>query len=71
MRNILVIGSAGQIGSELIPELRKRYGHDRVIAGIHKTMPPKEVRESGPRTGGHCLTGVVKYDNISFITPMG
>ena len=48
MRNILVIGSAGQIGSELIPELRKRYGNDRVVAGINKTMPPKEVLESGP-----------------------
>ena len=48
MRNILVIGSAGQIGSELILELRKRYGNDRVVAGIHKTMPPREVLESGP-----------------------
>ena len=48
MRNILVIGSAGQIGSELIPDLRKRYGQDHVIAGVHKTMPPKEVIESGP-----------------------
>ncbi len=48
MKKILVIGSAGQIGSELIPELRKRYGNDHVIAGIHKTMPPKEVLDSGP-----------------------
>ena len=48
MKNILVIGSAGQIGSELIPELRKRYGPDHVVAGIHKTQPPREVAESGP-----------------------
>ena len=48
MRNILVIGSAGQIGSELILELRKRYGNDRVVAGIHKTKPSKELLESGP-----------------------
>ena len=48
MKNILVIGSAGQIGSELIPELRRRYGNDHVIAGIHKTTPPREIRESGP-----------------------
>ena len=26
MKNILVIGSTGQIGSELTMELRKRYG---------------------------------------------
>ena len=48
MKNILVIGSAGQIGSELIPELRKRYGNSQVVAGIHKTKPPRELFESGP-----------------------
>jgi nucleoside-diphosphate-sugar epimerase len=48
MKNILVIGSAGQIGSELTPELRKRYGHFQVVAGIHKTKPPRELVESGP-----------------------
>ena len=30
MKNILVIGATGQIGSELTLELRKRYGDDRV-----------------------------------------
>jgi nucleoside-diphosphate-sugar epimerase len=48
MKNILVIGSAGQIGSELTPELRKRYGPDHVVAGIHKTRPSKELLGSGP-----------------------
>ena len=48
MKNILVIGSAGQIGSELTPELRKRYGNSKVVAGIHKTKPPRELFESGP-----------------------
>jgi len=48
MKNILVIGAAGQIGSELTPELRKRYGPSHVVAGIHKTNPPKELAESGP-----------------------
>ena len=48
MKNILVIGSAGQIGSELTPELRKRYGNFQVVAGIHKTQPSKELLESGP-----------------------
>ena len=28
MKNILVIGATGQIGSELTLELRKRYGND-------------------------------------------
>ena len=33
MKNILVIGATGQIGSELTLELRKRYGDDHVVAG--------------------------------------
>ena len=48
MKNILVIGSAGQIGSELTMELRKRYGNTHVVAGIHRTRPSKELMESGP-----------------------
>jgi len=32
MRKILVTGALGQIGSELVPALRERYGHDRVVA---------------------------------------
>jgi len=32
MRKILVIGASGQIGSELVPELRKEYSTENVIA---------------------------------------
>ena len=32
MKRILVTGALGQIGSELVPALRERYGSDRVIA---------------------------------------
>jgi len=31
MKRILVTGAAGQIGSELLPALRARYGEDRVV----------------------------------------
>lgn len=49
MRNILVIGSTGQIGSELTMELRKRYGNEHVVAGyIHGAEPKGELREGGP-----------------------
>ncbi|MCG7844330.1 MAG: NAD-dependent epimerase/dehydratase family protein [Methanomassiliicoccales archaeon] len=44
---IMVVGATGQIGSELILELRKRYGNDRVIAVGHSRAPSKEVVESG------------------------
>lgn len=49
MKNILVIGATGQIGSELTMELRKRYGDDHVIAGyIPSAMPKGELKASGP-----------------------
>lgn len=46
MKNILVIGATGQIGSELTLELRKRYGDDHVIAGyIPSAMPKGELKD--------------------------
>ena len=49
MKNILVIGATGQIGSELTMELRGRYGNDHVVAGYIKGAEPKGVlKESGP-----------------------
>jgi nucleoside-diphosphate-sugar epimerase len=48
MRRILVIGAAGQIGSELVPALRKKYGNDNVIATGRKTPLPDIIKETGP-----------------------
>ncbi len=48
MKNILITGSVGQIGSELTLELRKRYGSNNVVAGIRKTLPTGELKDSGP-----------------------
>lgn len=47
MKNILVIGAAGQIGSELVPYLREKYGKDNVIATGRKTKLPPILKE-GP-----------------------
>ena len=47
MENILVIGASGQIGSELVVELRKVYGDEHVWATDIKE-PPADVRDSGP-----------------------
>ena len=45
--NILVIGSSGQIGSELVLELRKTYGNNRVISS--DIVPSsQEIMQSGP-----------------------
>ncbi len=48
MSKILVIGSAGQIGSELTLLLRDMYGSSNVIAGIRKTKPSEKLSETGP-----------------------
>lgn len=47
MKKIIVTGALGQIGSELIGELRNRYGADNVLAtDIRKVQSP--VTEEGP-----------------------
>ena len=49
MKNILVIGSTGQIGSELTMILRKTYSDGSVVAGYIPGAEPKGVLlESGP-----------------------
>ena len=47
MKRILVTGSYGQIGTELIGAMRKKYGGENVIATGRK-KPPKILREDGP-----------------------
>ncbi|MFC1731001.1 NAD-dependent epimerase/dehydratase family protein [candidate division KSB1 bacterium] len=47
MERILVVGSSGQIGSELTIELRKIYGNNNVIASDIKEGT-QDVMESGP-----------------------
>lgn len=73
MKDILVIGATGQIGSELTMELRKRYGGDHVVAGYIKGAEPKgELLESGPSaladvTNGQQITDVVNKYHIDSI----
>ena len=73
MKNVLVIGSTGQIGSELTRELRKRYGNDSIVAGYIKGAEPKgELKERGPSaeadvTNPEMIADVVKKYNIDTI----
>ena len=73
MKNILVIGSTGQIGSELTMELRKRYGNSHVVAGYIMGSEPKgELAESGPSavadvTDGAAIAEVVRRHQIDTI----
>ncbi|MCK5823531.1 MAG: L-threonine 3-dehydrogenase [Bacteroidales bacterium] len=72
MKNILVIGAAGQIGSELTMELRKRYGNNNVVAAFRKTKPSDDILKSGPfeiidATNFDQVKNAVKKHNIDTI----
>lgn len=59
MERILVIGCAGQIGSELTLALRSMYGNENVFATDIK-QPPADVLESGPFN----ILDVLDYNNL-------
>lgn len=40
MKKILVTGAFGLVGSDLVPELQKRFGRENVFAMGNKTIPP-------------------------------
>ena len=68
MKNVLIIGSTGQIGSELTMKLRGIYGGDGIVAGYIKGAEPKgELLESGPSAmvdvtdAGQIADAVKKY----------
>jgi nucleoside-diphosphate-sugar epimerase len=75
MKNILVTGAVGQIGSELTVELRRRYGAENVVATGHKTKPSGALCEGGPFefidvTRRDTLEEVVERYNIDTIYHM-
>ncbi len=48
MKNILIIGSTGQIGSELTMKLRREYSGAVVAGYIRGAEPTGDLRDSGP-----------------------
>lgn len=73
MKNILVIGGTGQIGSELTMKLRGIYGDGHVVCGYIPNAAPKgELLESGPAeivdiTDARQIAYVVKKHDIDSI----
>ena len=73
MKNVLVIGATGQIGSELTMVLRQHVGNDHVVAGYIKGAEPKGVlKESGPAelcdvTNAEMIEGIVTKYGIDTI----
>ncbi|MDP8322955.1 MAG: L-threonine 3-dehydrogenase [Candidatus Stygibacter australis] len=72
MKKILVTGGVGQIGSELVMELRRVYGVENVVCGVNRTQPEGKLKESGPWEIVNCtnaqqVTDVVKKYDIDTI----
>ncbi len=47
MKRILITGATGQIGSELTPALREKYGTERVVAAGHQRGPDEKFSREG------------------------
>ena len=75
MKNILVIGSFGQIGSELTPELRRRFGNSNVVAADLNVHYDNPMALEGPVekldvTNQQAIADVVKKYRIDTIFNM-
>jgi nucleoside-diphosphate-sugar epimerase len=72
MKKILVLGSGGQIGSELTMRLREVYGNNNVVATDIKLPLTNEIMQSGPvekcdATKKEEIAAIVKKYNINRI----
>ena len=72
MGRILVTGALGQIGSEVIPELRRRYGEERVVATDIRVQqpgaaPPEGLFEHLDCTDGAAIQEIVRRYDIEAI----
>lgn len=72
MKKILIVGSTGQIGSELSVKLRSIYGENNVVCGYYKPPFPENFFESGPTeeidaTDINQIAAVVKKYDIDTI----
>ncbi|NOR14751.1 MAG: NAD-dependent epimerase/dehydratase family protein [Candidatus Aminicenantes bacterium] len=72
---ILITGAAGQIGSELTPLLRQKYGAENVVASDIKTDISSNLLESGPYetldvTDKKRIQEVIQIQHIDFIFHM-
>lgn len=69
MKKILVTGAFGQIGSELVPALRKRFGSENVVAMAHRNKREEEslIIEDGTVTSKQDLERIVSKHGIDTI----
>jgi len=64
MKKILITGALGQIGSELIPFLRQRYGNENVVASDIKPLSEGMIKQEGPFEHIDCLNAQEIYSAV-------
>ena len=66
MKNILVIGATGQIGSELTMKLRGIYGNEHVVAGYIPSAKPTGILNAtgGASDGVTTATANITFDDV-------
>lgn len=72
MKQLLVTGAVGQIGSELTAVLRKRYGKEKVVATDIRMPTDVELRDAGPFefldvTDPHHITRVMQMHDVGTV----
>lgn len=69
MKNILVTGAFGQIGSELVPALQKKFGTDHVIAMGHSNVPTgfQGIVEKADISDGKRVAEIIEKHSIDTI----
>ena len=69
MKKILVTGAFGQIGSELVPALQKKYGNNNIVAAGHTHIPRdfNGIVESVEITDGKAVTRILRKHNIGTV----
>ena len=69
MKNILVTGAFGQIGSELVPALQKKVGADHVISLGHSNIPKdfQGIVEKADIADGNALDAIIKKYSIDTV----
>lgn len=72
MKKVLITGSGGQIGSELVMELRRRLGDSNVVASDKRDLSDSPLGQSGPFevidvTDGQNIADVAKKYDIDTI----
>lgn len=68
-KKILVTGAFGQIGSELVPALQKKYGKDKVVAVGHNTIPDDfdGILEKVDTRDKEVMSKIIKKYNINTV----